>query len=447
MRRTAALFVLVFGMLCLLCSSAFAEEISGAMAEETQFYVDGERSFVSIADQDTFMASDDAVNRLYEIWHQYLLDLANGKRTSTEFEFSGPAVFGSAYYSTAADMQNMVANTISKARANLINDSLYEFHWYGKGYYWNITPGQDSNGYYCVSFVVRLPVYDLFRETPDNEFEVSHDYARQVQAALSRAQDIVRKNRTLPDIAKMRAYKDSICDLTHHIMSDTGSTTSSYYAPFQIIWAFDDDQDTAIECTAYTRAFKYLMDLSAFNTVRDHVRVHGTISGNPHWWNMVNIGGLYYIVDVTYCDAIGGRLTTTDDYFMTGYTEQDGDNYVLRLHYSTQTYHPETKPTYAWANHPYWEHALPSGTKRISEEAFANTILHRISLGNSVQVIEDRAFADCLVEAIYIPPSCTNISETTFEGDGWNYPVIFGVAGSRAEEFANEHNYAFRTIN
>lgn len=85
---------------------------------------------------------------------------------------------------------------------------------------------------------------------------------------------------------------------------------------------------------------------------------------------------------------------------------------------------------------------LPAGIIRIEEEAFAGTGAGRIRLPEQVAEIGGRAFADCPnLTGIYIPASCEAIAEDAFAGT--NGLVIYGAAGSAAQEYAERKGIVF----
>ena len=85
--------------------------------------------------------------------------------------------------------------------------------------------------------------------------------------------------------------------------------STPYGDPWQLIYVFDDDENTNVVCEGYSKAFQYLCDLSTFQS--DKIRcytVSGTMSGGTgagnHMWNIVTMDdGKNYLVDVTNCDG------------------------------------------------------------------------------------------------------------------------------------------------
>ena len=85
---------------------------------------------------------------------------------------------------------------------------------------------------------------------------------------------------------------------------------------------------------------------------------------------------------------------------------------------------------------------LPSGIKSIDEEAFEGIAASVIKLPDGIETIGKRAFADCNgLRRIYIPASVSSIEEDAFENS--SNVVIYGIDGSAAERFAQQHDISF----
>ena len=66
-------------------------------------------------------------------------------------------------------------------------------------------------------------------------------------------------------------------------------------------------------CEGYSKAFKYLCDLTwtgSDSEVACYLPT-GTMDGGDHMWNIVSIGGVNYLTDITNCDSgtIGARIS------------------------------------------------------------------------------------------------------------------------------------------
>lgn len=87
---------------------------------------------------------------------------------------------------------------------------------------------------------------------------------------------------------------------------------------------------------------------------------------------------------------------------------------------------------------------LPASLTHIEEEAFAFVQAKSIKLGEYVESIGIRAFADSSLRQIYIPAACTSIATDAFANI--TDLVIYGKVGSYAETYASAHGFVFRTV-
>lgn len=82
--------------------------------------------------------------------------------------------------------------------------------------------------------------------------------------------------------------------------------STPYGNPWQLIWVFDGDPNTKVVCEGYSKAFKYLADLSEGLNAQV-ITVSGAMKGGTgegsHMWSIVRMDdGRNYLVDVTNCD-------------------------------------------------------------------------------------------------------------------------------------------------
>ena len=176
-----------------------------------------------------------------------------------------------------------------------------------------------------------------------------------VNTALANANNILTSHAAEIDFAKLTSYKDEICALTSY--NDGAASGGSMQAmgsdPWQMIYVFDGDSDTTVVCEGYSKAFKYLCDLSSWNNAVECILVTGATTG-PHMWNVVKIEGRNYLADITNCDSgwnlfLCGVSSTTSPYNADGLTYNlDGEMYTLYseadLVMSTEAYTPTTTP-------------------------------------------------------------------------------------------------------
>ena len=149
-------------------------------------------------------------------------------------------------------------------------------------------------------------------------------------SAAATARMIAESSGQLSDFAKLSAFKDAVCHRVSYDHEAAEDDHRPYGNPWQLIWVFDDDPDTNVVCEGYSKAFKYLCDLSSFTNPDLSVSiVSGWMSGGtgegPHMWNLVSMGsGANYLADITNCDE--GSVGYPDELFMAGSGRPYSDN-------------------------------------------------------------------------------------------------------------------------
>lgn len=176
-----------------------------------------------------------------------------------------------------------------------------------------------------------------------------------VNTALANANNILTSHAAEIDFGKLTSYKDEICTLTNcNYGAASGSGMQAMGSdPWQMIYVFDGDPNTTVVCEGYSKAFKYLCDLSSWNNAVECILVTGATTG-PHMWNVVKMGGRNYLADITNCDSgwnlfLCGVSSSTSPYSADGLTYNlDGEMYTLYsaadLVMSTEAYTPTTTP-------------------------------------------------------------------------------------------------------
>ena len=223
----------------------------------------------------------------------------------------------------------------------LICNYPYEMFWYdlmdrsfGSMGYSISTVGNTT---YITSITYYMPVYSDYQdknsENPKNT--LSSSAASKGAKAAANAQEIVNANAGKSDMEKLEVYKDAICDLASYDLEareiignpDHPLFDTFYGDPFQITSVFDRDPETESTSEAYAKAFKYLCDLSDFDSTECYY-VTGNLIGNgtsgfvpggeQNWlnfsWNIVKTEGKSYLVDVINSDT--GTFGEPDYVFM-----------------------------------------------------------------------------------------------------------------------------------
>ena len=305
---------------------------------------------------------------VYYLLKYYFSEVAKGRRNSTIFDITFENLGVEDKYYTAADlgldtvvvngritpeamdkMGEFVGFDIQRIVDKLLVDCPFDCYWYDK------TSETNSEGY-MVSATYSNGEWKLYFSGTGYKyyFPVSQDYADgsynvssvQINRALSasnKAKQIVNKYTKLSDYEKLVKYKEEICALVNYNNAAADNSNTPFGDPWQLIYVFDGDSRTDVVCEGYSKAFKYLCDLSVFDDDVTCILVSGnfnTTNGTDggHMWNVVSFGnGMNYLVDVTNCDD--GSIGQTDKLFLKKYTTNPSSSiYKYKIGTTTCTY-------------------------------------------------------------------------------------------------------------
>ena len=212
------------------------------------------------------------------------------------------------------------------------------------------------------------------------------------------------------DFEKIKLIHDYICDNVHYVMSSL--TEHTCYGALRYGQAV---------CQGYALLTYRLMMESGI----DCRYISGTSRNQPHAWNIVRLGDVYYNIDTTWDDNYGHTVYT---YFLRA--DNDFDDHVRDAEYATEEFYaqyPMAEGSYFFGSERTIEWMLtPDGTLTISGtgsvfdnpcpgyedrvktliieegittigmDAFANyTALSQVSLPRSLEFISFDAFENC----------------------------------------------------
>ena len=311
---------------------------------------------------------------IYDSLKPRLKQVAEGKMTSTVFvvslielglegeEFTAEQLGLSSLIETI-DGNNYVSNDAYKAMFQRLNlsigdlhnallaDLAFELYWYDKTVIAAIsmTPPEVKaryyskdgwKAYYSAPITVRFKVAKSYAKST---YVTNPTKVTRVNKAVSNAKTIVDTVKYKPDYDKLVYYRTKICDLVSYDHAAVGGAVP-YGDPWQLISVFDGDSKTNVVCEGYSKAFKYLCDLSTFEKNISCILATGDVPGGGHMWNIVKMGdGKNYMVDVTNCDS--GTIGYPDKLFMVGYSSgsvSKGYYYKANGISTLYTYDPET---------------------------------------------------------------------------------------------------------
>lgn len=275
-------------------------------------------------------------------------DLLDGKLSYTAEELGVDTILieNDGEYSISPDaisaLGSLIQVDLDKVLDVILADCPYELYWYdkSKGTGYGISKGVSANF---------TSIY--FREGASLDFisYVSADYSATGQeettdvdtsktaaasAAAGNVRSIVSEFSAGSDYEKLVNYRERINALTAY-NDDALYNDPPYGDPWQLIYVFDGDTSTNVVCEGYSKAFKFLCDLSSFHSsyVACYL-VSGTMSGGtgagPHMWNIVTMNdGKNYLVDVTNCDT--GTIGSPDKLFLRGCEDGTSSGYTIPI--------------------------------------------------------------------------------------------------------------------
>lgn len=224
---------------------------------------------------------------------------------------------------------------LSKLLANMP----YELYWFDKtnGMAISYDIEADENTVTIPYIVVGFCVADAYRDTTkyvvnekgeqilDEDNNPVPDYTAvdttktgAAKTAAATAAQVVAENQGKGIYSKLVAYREYITKAVDYNFDVANTANYPYGDPWQLIYVFDGDPKTNVVCEGYSKAFKYLCDLTWTGSdpeVKCYLAV-GKMDSEDHMWNIVSIGGANYLTDITNCDSYA------DGEFAIGYPDQ-----------------------------------------------------------------------------------------------------------------------------
>ena len=200
---------------------------------------------------------------------------------------------------------------------SLLRDLPYELYWFDKtlGCTQNVAAGVSgttsqigiSSAHVDFHFIVSA---DYSVSGGRYTYSVNTQKTTAASKALTKAKSIVAAAKDKNDYNKLVYYKDTICAMTSYntqVASQSNSNTK-YGNDYQLVYVFDDKPETKVTCEGYSKAFKFLCDLTTFNSPNIACylmtgTMKGGVGAGGHMWNVVRMdNGKNYMVDITNCD-------------------------------------------------------------------------------------------------------------------------------------------------
>ena len=295
--------------------------------------------------------------KLYNLLLPELTKVADGNKNSGNIEVDGSSLYSKKTYTKeelgvptiaengtlTEDAYNSIFNVtninLTKVIFALLADRPYDLYWFDKTEFYTVPSNINLMGDANQINVENIKLTFEFNVTKDysktgatktadvNTSKTSADSAMVKAKAKEIVNQATSGNKTHYEILK--AYMDFVCGNTDY--NTTVQLTDDYGNPWQLIWVFDNDPNTKVVCEGYSKAFKYLCDLTPELT-NDGIEVYlmqgdlggsGIITPQPHMWNVVHMNnGKNYLVDPTNMDDM--EWTVPNLLFMVGAAKESG---------------------------------------------------------------------------------------------------------------------------
>lgn len=217
----------------------------------------------------------------------------------------------------------------------LLVDCPYDLYWFDKTAGMDVGCSVVSDGQVVnvTSLKVSMTVASGYQGS--DQYTTTTELSR-VQTAAANAKEVAEKHKNEGDYEKLTAFKEEICSLvSYNTEAADENYNGSYGDPWQLIYVFDDDEETDVVCEGYSKAFQYLCELSEFDGDVESFQVSGYADG-PHMWNIVSIEGRNYLVDVTNSEE--GSFGENGELFMAGAEGSIEDGYTFYIENDSLTY-------------------------------------------------------------------------------------------------------------
>lgn len=293
---------------------------------------------------------------VYDILKERISQIAAGTNTSTEITITknellnknqnldlgpwtesdlGTPVVVDGYFSNEAMNAAAVRMNLDfgKVLNALLSDCPYELYWFDKtrGISYSLFTARGYGNQY--DLYVRDPITINMAVSQDyagsNVYTVNPGKVLTVSSAIQNAQSIVSASASTGGTVynRLAGYMDTICKAVDYNDAAAGGGVS-YGDPWQLIYVFDKNPGTKVVCEGYSKAFKYLVDLSGFSDQYSCILATGWMDGGAHMWNLMRMeDGRNYLVDVTNCDS--GSIGYPDELFMAAGPSGSWDTFYL----------------------------------------------------------------------------------------------------------------------
>ncbi|MBD5139035.1 MAG: hypothetical protein HDT24_06985 [Ruminococcus sp.] len=248
---------------------------------------------------------------IYNTLRSKIESVANGDDNNTTIDLTRTATLSLTGSETEDEIKAKMGAELSKFTGDvsavfdyLLVDLPEDFYWFDK------TNGngmkQDANSS-LTGTAMTMTNTVTFTVSQDymggNNTTVDSSKISAAKTAVAYAQTIAAKYNGKTDYEKIVGYCKEICALTaYNDAAANDATKPPYGNPWQLVWVFDNDDTTNVVCEGYSKAFQYLCDLGGIECYTVTGEMSGGTGAGGHMWNIVVLGGVSYLVDITNCD-------------------------------------------------------------------------------------------------------------------------------------------------
>lgn len=304
-----------------------------------------------------------ATQTIYDKLVPEIKAIANGERTSSIVKVEGLNI---TYYKSDLGLDTLVTGNSFTAEAqakveqmftadvsadvlltSLITHLPYELYWFDKVEGIQISYEMTGTDEYVTISSVEIMFHvsqDYAVTEGDSYYPTMPDTTKTgaARTAAATAAQVVAKNQGKGTYGKLVAYREYITKAVDYNFDVANTVNYPYGDPWQLIYVFDENPDTNVVCEGYSKAFKYLCDLT-WTGSDPEVACYlptGTMDGGTgaglHMWNIVSIGGANYLTDITNCDS--GTTGAPDQLFLCGAESSVDASYAAATTNGTVTY-------------------------------------------------------------------------------------------------------------
>ncbi len=304
-----------------------------------------------------------ATQTIYDKLVPEIKAIANGERTSSIVKVEGLNI---TYYKSDLGLDTLVTGNSFTAEAqakveqmftadvsadvlltSLITHLPYELYWFDKVEGIQISYEMTGTDEYVTISSVEIMFHvsqDYAVTEGDSYYPTMPDTTKTgaARTAAATAAQVVAKNQGKGTYGKLVAYREYITKAVDYNFDVANTVNYPYGDPWQLIYVFDDDPDTKVVCEGYSKAFKYLCDLTWTGSDPEVAcylptgTMDGGIGAGLHMWNIVSIGGVNYLTDITNCDS--GTTGAPDQLFLCGAEGSVDASYAAATTNGTVTY-------------------------------------------------------------------------------------------------------------